>query len=128
MRVLVTGGRDYTDHNAVFGVLNEIHRVTPIDCLIHGDCPGTKDSGWVSADRLAGRWGHMTAGVTVVAEPANWGKHGRAAGPIRNGQMISRYCPDMVVGFPGGAGTEDCCRQATEAGIKVIRIKQREEV
>ncbi len=126
MRVLVCGGREYDNKNAVFAVLNEIHHVTPIDCLIHGDCPGTKNSGWVSADRLAGRWGGMTPGVTVVAEPAKWTEHGRAAGPIRNQLMIDRYHPDLVLAFPGGDGTADCCKKAETAGIKVIQVQQRE--
>jgi hypothetical protein len=128
MRVLVCGGREYNDRNAVFGALNEINKVTPIDCLIHGDCPGAEASGWVSADRLAGRWGHMTKGVTVVTESAKWGEHGRAAGPIRNALMIERYTPDMVIAFPGGTGTADCVRRAIDAGIKVIQIQQKKEV
>ena len=119
MRVLVTGGRDYDNKNVLFSVLNEIQRVTPIDCLIHGGARG--------ADNLAGQWAKTHKGVTVVVVPAKWGEHGKSAGPRRNAEMVEMK-PDMVVGFSGGVGTADCLRRADEAGLKVIRIKQREEV
>jgi hypothetical protein len=54
-------------------------------------------------------------------EKAKWHVHGRAAGPIRNGVMIDMR-PDIVIAFPGGDGTADMVAQATEAGIRVIRI------
>lgn len=118
MRVIVCGGRDYNHREELFGTLNELHRVKPIDCLIHGGARG--------ADYLAGQWAKQHNGVTVVVVPAEWGKHGKAAGPKRNQEMVTQYNPDMVIGFRGGAGTADCCRRAEEAGIKVIRVKQQE--
>ena len=48
--------------------------------------------------------------------PADWTKHGKAAGPIRNQKMLDE-CPDLVVAFPGGKGTADMVRRAMKAGI-----------
>jgi hypothetical protein len=51
---------------------------------------------------------------------ADWGKHGRAAGPIRNGLMLDLK-PDIVWAFPLGKsiGTRDCIKQARQRGIHV---------
>ena len=57
--------------------------------------------------------------MAALAYPANWKKHGRAAGPIRNKQMLEEAKPDLVIAFPGGAGTANMVKQAREAGVKV---------
>jgi len=52
--------------------------------------------------------------------PADWKKHGRSAGYIRNKQMLFEGKPDLVVAFPGGKGTAMMVDLANGAGIKVI--------
>ncbi len=42
------------------------------------------------------------AGIPVMTFPADREKHGRAAGPIRNKQMLEEGKPDLVAAFPGG--------------------------
>ena len=54
--------------------------------------------------------------------PADWKTHGKAAGSIRNQQMLDEGKPDIVVAFPGGAGTADMIRRATAAGVEVIQV------
>jgi hypothetical protein len=108
--VLVCGGRDYDDVKAVLRVLNAIHRETPISLLVTGGASG--------ADRHAETWAHL-AGVRVAVYPADWKAHGRAAGPIRNAQMLALEAPRLVVAFPGGRGTADMVRKATDAGVSV---------
>ena len=39
-------------------------------------------------DTMGERWAEKN-GVPVVRFPAEWGKYGKAAGPIRNGQMAA---------------------------------------
>jgi hypothetical protein len=111
--VCVTGGRDYADARAVCDVLDQIHRQQGIRRLAHGAATG--------ADTLAKRWAER---VGVHPEPypvtrADWKAHGRAAGPRRNGLMLRTERPDLLVAFPGGPGTRDCCRQATALGIPI---------
>ena len=51
---------------------------------------------------------------------AEWGRYGRAAGPLRNGLMLrwalEQAAPDkasvLVVAFPGASGTASLVRQA----------------
>lgn len=108
-RVLVTGGRNYLDQDRIAGVLADIQPT----CVIHGDATG--------ADRLAKIW-CLLNNVPQEPYPALWGKHGRAAGPIRNQQMLECGHPDLVVAFPGGSGTADMVARARKAGIPVQEV------
>jgi predicted Rossmann-fold nucleotide-binding protein len=47
---------------------------------------------------------------------------GLAAGPIRNQQMIDEGKPDLVIAFPGGAGTHDMMARATKANLQQIWV------
>lgn len=113
MRVLVCGGRDFTDKAALYRALDAVHRKHGITDLIEGEAPG--------ADSLAREWA-LEAQVCLLPFPADWKTHGRAAGPIRNARMLAEGKPDAVVAFPGGRGTADMVRQAKEAGIPVWEV------
>lgn len=63
----------------------------------------------------------MDRRVAYLNYPADWEKHGRAAGPIRNEKMLIVGTPDMVLAFPGGRGTADMIRKAEAAGLPVRR-------
>ena len=54
---------------------------------------------------------------------ADWKTHGKAAGPIRNQQMLDTEKPDVVIAFPGGKGTRDMINRANKANIRVIEVK-----
>ena len=111
MRVLVCGGRDYNDADRIGSVL---WRLEPFpSMIIHGCASG--------ADTLAGSWAERY-GVPVAEYPADWKAHGKGAGPIRNAKMLLDAKPDLVVAFPGGRGTADMVRKATDAGVPVLSI------
>lgn len=113
--VLVCGGRDFSNADMLREALDEIHAEQPIALLIHGDCRG--------ADKLADLWA-TKRGVQVARCPANWGRYGSPAGPIRNRAML-RLKPDLVVAMPGGTGTDHMCDLATEANILIRRYRDR---
>jgi len=113
MRVLVCGGRNYTDKSYLFAILNNIHRIHEIDCIIEGNQKG--------ADRLASLWAKEND-VSNLKFDADWTQYGNAAGPIRNRQMIKEGKPDIVIAFPGGKGTADMIKQAKEALLKVYEV------
>lgn len=110
MRILITGGRDFDDRTMLFVALDRLHTEHGFTILIHGDARG--------ADQMAGEWA-VERGVEVLACPADWKRHGRGAGPIRNRQMLE-HKPDLLVAFPGGKGTADMVAVATKAGMRVI--------
>lgn len=113
-RVLVCGGRNYADREQLFRVLDTGHVADTISCIIHGAARG--------ADTLAGAWA-LERGVLVETYPANWDVHGRSAGHVRNKQMLESGKPNVVVAFPGGAGTTNMVVQAKIAGMPVVIIQ-----
>src|ERR1043165_7272006 len=115
MRVLITGGREFADRDLLFETLDRLHAVHGFTVLIHGAAPG--------ADTLAGEWAEQR-GIEVIARPADWKKHGRAAGPIRNQEMFKNN-PQIVVAFPGGKGTANMVSIAKKAGIEVVVVESR---
>jgi hypothetical protein len=110
MKVLVTGGREFKDAELLNSTLTKIHNDIPITLIIHGGAKG--------ADRLAGEWANANKIICMVFH-ADWSKHGLAAGPIRNSEMLKEI-PDLVVAFPGGPGTADMTRKAKLAGFKMM--------
>lgn len=113
MRVLVTGGRSFENRALLFEAMDRLHEERGISTLIHGAAKG--------ADTLAGEWAE-SRGVEVIACPADWRRYGRAAGPIRNKQMLVEHKPDLVVAFPGSTGTAHMVSIAEKAGGEVIQI------
>ena len=129
MRVLVCGGRDYSDQKHMFGVLSRFHAETPISVLIHGAAQG--------ADRIAATWA-KTRGVVAYAYPASWSDishpdalirytasgrpYDARAGYRRNQSMLERGKPQLVLAFGGGHGTSDMIRLAKTAGIRTMRL------
>lgn len=116
MRVLVCGGRDFNDAQRVFAVLDHYHAQRPFSVVIHGAARG--------ADTLAADWGRQR-GIMTLAFPvpaADWEKYGKAAGSIRNAQMLREGEPDLVIAFPGDRGTADMCKQAGGDCIPVLKI------
>lgn len=112
VRIIVCGGRDYADRAHVFATLDRIHSLRTIVEVIQGEAPG--------ADRWAREWA-LNRGVTLTRCRAEWEKHGKRAGPIRNRQMLELK-PDGVVAFDtGGPGTRDMITAAQEAGVPVYR-------
>lgn len=110
LRVLVCGGRDLRDAKGMWHHLDRLHADRGVAVLIHG--------GAVGADSLAGRWA-AERGIDLTVFPANWQRHGTAAGPIRNARMLAEGKPDAVIAFPGGRGTANMIAQARKAGVPV---------
>lgn len=110
--LIACGGRDYRNRDHVFSVLDSIHAHRKIDILIEG--------GQTGVDTISGEWAD-DRGVTHVTAHANWIKHGRGAGPRRNGTMLILGA-NGVVAIAGGIGTKNMVGQAKKAGIKVMEV------
>jgi hypothetical protein len=125
-RVLVTGSRDWEDHDELWGHLYQAvldvtgHPVwsqpggaPPADLVfVHGDYKR-------GADRLTRVWCERY-GVIQDPHPAKWTRYGPGAGPKRNQEMVDLGA-DFCLAFPLGVskGTRDCMRRADAAGIPV---------
>lgn len=114
-RVLVCGSRDWR----YVGIVRRMLVVLPAGTvIIHGDCPTGADA---IADGIA-----TSCGFAVERFPADWETYGKAAGPIRNQQMLERGKPDRVIAFaltnPPTGGTGNMVRQARDAKVPVLVI------
>jgi hypothetical protein len=111
MRVLVAGSRGWTSAQAIWNVLDELAAQGPIT-VIEGGARG--------ADRAAADWA-VGRGMELLEFPADWTTHGKAAGPIRNQQMLEEGRPDLVVAFAddlgASRGTKDMVTRAHRAGV-----------
>lgn len=113
MRILVCGGRNYRDLDAIYAALDSLRALHGELTIIEGGASG--------ADCFARAWGatRQQRGVTF---PADWATHGRKAGPLRNQRMLDKGKPDLVLAFPGGRGTADMVRRAKAAGVPVTEV------
>lgn len=116
MRILVCGSRDFTDILFLGKILDDIiyERSEYFNTtIIEGGAKG--------ADYL-GKLYAKARYCNHVQYPADWNKHGKAAGFIRNQQMLDEGKPDLVVAFKGGTGTADMVRRARKAGVEVLEV------
>jgi hypothetical protein len=123
-RVLVCGSRSANDRGRVFVSLTKLFEERGgFSFLLQGGAGEEDDDGSAirGVDLLARDWARA-AEVPSITFLAEWDKHGRAAGPIRNQQMLDDGRPDLVVAFPGGRGTADMVRRASKAGIEVVHV------
>ncbi len=72
---IVTGSRDWKDEPPIWEALYRLPRGS---IVMHGYAPG--------ADEIADKWGRRV-GLEVQRFRADWKRHGKGAGPIRNRQM-----------------------------------------
>ena len=84
-KVLVCGDRNWSDDKLIEETLLKFS----IDCIIQGGAKG--------ADRIAAQFA-LVYNIKCLQFDANW-KIGRAAGPIRNKQMLVEGKPDLVIAF-----------------------------
>ena len=119
MKILVCGGRNYLDYLTLQKTLdNLVNGVDPdLVTIIQGGAKG--------ADYLAKVYAYCWGwgGLNCKEYPADWKKYGKAAGAIRNQQMLDEGKPDLVVAFPGGVGTADMVERAKKGGIEVVEVR-----
>jgi hypothetical protein len=86
--------------------------------IVSGHCSG--------ADQLGEKYA-IDNNISYTVFPAEWNKYGKAAGPIRNTEMI-KYATmskiPVVIGFisPRTKGTNDTISKATKLGFKIYTV------
>ena len=114
VRVIICGGREWTNEIDSFKFLDRCDKALHITTVISGHARG--------ADKIGERW--ATANLKELKiYPADWKKHDKAAGPIRNQQMLDEAKPDYVIAFPGGTGTAHMKRIAKEANVPIAEYE-----
>lgn len=139
MRLLVTGSRNWVDDDQVYRTLDAAlltlrgAGTAPVT-LVHGGCNmrPTRDgcAAYVDdpprgADAIADYvW--RSWGLPVEIHFADWERHGKAAGYIRNSEMVSRHA-DLVCAFwlDGSRGTGHTIQLARAAGLRLDVVERR---
>ena len=103
MKIIIAGGRDITDPNIV--MLAMAHSGWVPTEVVSGGASGV--------DTLGEQWAAQY-GFPVRRFPADWKRHGNAAGPIRNGEMAA-YAEALVACWDGKSrGTFNMIQRAIE--------------
>ncbi len=123
MKILVTGARDWTSEELIDLVVS---RLPTKSIVVHGGCRGAD----AIAGMLASKRGHE-----VREYPADWTRYGRAAGHIRNQEMLDREHRenepiDIVFAFhealfDRSRGTLDMCKRAEKTAIKIFVVSSK---
>ena len=93
-RVIIAGGRDFTDLSIMCKVMDISLSSKKIDheiVIVSGTARG--------ADLTGERYANLR-GYTIAPHPAQWDLHGKSAGYRRNEEM-SRYCDAAVIFWDG---------------------------
>jgi hypothetical protein len=130
MRVLVCGSRDYSATKPIEIYLTGLK-------VEYGDDLVVIEGGAKGADSIAADWckrNGFVKGENWLQFPIteeDWGKRGKAAGVIRNKQMLDEGKPDLVLAFKddfdwflGSGGTENMVLQATKANVPAYVMRK----
>lgn len=117
MKVLICGSRDFNDRDKVYEVMTNLIQSFGNYTVIHGCARG--------ADSIAGDIAHEL-GLEVEEYPAAWNEYGRAAGHIRNAQMLKEGRPNMVIAFSydlaNSKGTKNMVRISVNAEVPTFVV------
>ena len=119
MRVIIAGSRHYPPEEADRLVAKAMrgfqvkHTATPTR-IISGCATGI--------DQAGERWAKRN-GIPIERHPADWQKHGRRAGPLRNREMARAADAAVIVWDGESAGTRSMIQEARVAGLIVFGIK-----
>lgn len=114
-RVIIAGGRNFTDKEKLFATMDKLLSRTRDDItVVCGKARG--------ADTLGEEYA-KSHGYSIAYYPADWDRHGRAAGFVRNIEMAKNA--DALVAFWDGQsrGTKHMIETAKQHGLEVRVIR-----
>lgn len=112
MTVLCCGGREWRLWPPIW---RELRALGPTTVIVEGECRG--------ADKMC-RYVAEQLGYPVHKHPADWAQYGKAAGAIRNSEMLTLHPEiELVLAFhedlARSRGTMDMVTKARAKGIPV---------
>ena len=115
-KIIIAGGRDFNDYTLLTKVCNEA-----IPRMAGDNTPVIISGGAAGADSLGEQYAQEN-GIAIERHPADWTKHGKAAGPIRNAEMAA--CADFLIAFWDGKsrGTQNMMMNAVKKDIPCIVV------
>lgn len=128
-KILVCGGRKFADRQWLYRVLDSALKRYGALVIINGGAPG--------ADTLAREWAFERL-QPAITYPARWDdirpgvrvktrrdgtRYNADAGHERNSLMLSDGKPNLVIAFPGGAGTANMVAQARDNKVQLVQYR-----
>jgi hypothetical protein len=117
-RIVIAGSRSYEDYEGLQQAWQKHltrHGLKEADlCIVSGGAAG--------ADKLAERLA-QEKGLRIEIHKADWQKHGKAAGPIRNAEMIAKARHCIALWDGKSPGTAMTIKTAKRKGLAVTVIQ-----
>jgi hypothetical protein len=121
--VLISGDRDWYNVKLIREWLKKL-KSEGFDTIIEGEARGADIISRMSGEDLGFKI--LDRDSKTKGFPAEWNKYHRAAGPIRNSEMLKVGKPELVVAFHNSIetskGTKNMINQAVKAKIKTILV------
>lgn len=112
MKTIVAGSREITNYQLIWDAVYACPWV--ITEIVSGGARGVDQLGEKAAEAFS---------IPVKVFPADWTTHGRAAGPIRNQQMLE-YSEALLAIWDGESrGTLDMIQRSKKKGIPVHIVR-----
>lgn len=109
-KIIIAGGRDFQKYELLIDKCDEILR--------HYDGVELVGGGAKGADALGKHYAELRQ-YDYKLFPADWDKHGKSAGPIRNKQM-AEYADALIVFWDGKSrGSANMIKQARKLNLEV---------
>ena len=114
-RILITGSRTWENSDTILEALD--YHGGDYTTVVSGHCP-------IGADDMAEDAAHAM-GMDVEEHPADWKKHGRRAGFVRNAEMVALGA-DLCLAFirDNSKGATMTADLAMKAGIETIIYRE----
>lgn len=115
-KVIIAGSRSFADYEKLKSICDSIlpnQYSEPRISILSGTSSGS--------DSLGERYANER-GYTLNIYPANWEQYGKAAGPIRNRQMVEDADAAIIFWDGQSKGTKNLIEQANKRGLKVRTI------
>jgi len=110
MKVIIAGGRNFNDYKTLKDVCNKVLKNCTNIEIVSGTAKGADSLGEQYANEM---------NFKIKRFPADWDKHGRSAGYIRNSEMANYS--DALISFwdENSKGTKHMIDLAKKQGLQV---------
>lgn len=112
VRLVIAGGRDYTDSDAAYKKIDRIVQTLPRGKMseVCGMARG--------ADEIGRKWA-IRGGISVTSFPALWDRYGKSAGFVRN-SVMANHGTHLIAFWDGKSrGTQSMIELANSYGLRV---------
>lgn len=113
-KLLVSGSRTITDRENVFLELEYM-----VDAVLSGEDVTILEGGAKGVDTLAREFA-IEHNIPYEEHPADWEKNGRAAGYIRNAEMVKEADIALIIWDGKSKGTAHTMKMCEKRGVKYL--------